>query len=67
MKSSVLIVLAGAVSTSLMIPLLSHGGDRAGKSPTEAGRVDWHRDYDAGRSLVTATKPMMLLFQEIPG
>ena len=36
--------------------------------PIELGQVDWIRNYDEGVSAVEETgKPMLLLFQEVPG
>ena len=36
--------------------------------PTELGAVEWHRDFDAARKLSQESgKPMLLLFQEVPG
>lgn len=38
------------------------------EGPVELGRVDWLRDYDAGLARSEDTgKPMLLLFQEVPG
>lgn len=37
-------------------------------SPVEAGGVDWLRDYDTAIRVAGETeKPVLLLFQEIPG
>ena len=36
--------------------------------PVELGTVKWSRDYDAALKSVGASgKPMLLLFQEVPG
>lgn len=36
--------------------------------PPEAGKVSWIRDYEKGLALAKkADKPMLLMFQEIPG
>ena len=38
------------------------------KSPVELGIVDWEREYSAGLERVREDhKPMLLLFQEVPG
>lgn len=36
--------------------------------PVELGAVDWEREYNQGLDRVRAEhKPMLLLFQEVPG
>jgi hypothetical protein len=36
--------------------------------PVELGTVEWSRDYDASLKAVEKSgKPMLLLFQEVPG
>lgn len=36
--------------------------------PVELGRVEWVRNYDEGVAVAEETgKPMLLLFQEVPG
>lgn len=38
------------------------------EGPVELGRVDWLRDYEAGVARAEETgRPMLLLFQEVPG
>ena len=40
----------------------------AGAPPVELGHVDWQRNYERGLELVNENhKPMLLLFQEVPG
>jgi hypothetical protein len=40
----------------------------AGDDPVELGQVDWLRDHDAAFEQARRTeKPVLLLFQEIPG
>jgi len=37
-------------------------------SPVELGTVKWSRDYEASlKSIGSSGKPMLLLFQEVPG
>ncbi len=37
-------------------------------NPRELGRVGWIRDFDAGLARAAEVdKPMLLLFQEVPG
>ena len=60
MKSIVLGALSAACLATLMV--------QAGERPVELGRVDWLRDFDVAlkRSKET-TKPILLVFQEVPG
>lgn len=38
------------------------------EQPVELGQVRWGRDFDAGLAESSATgKPLLLLFQEVPG
>ena len=64
MKYSIPILLLGSA-----ILIVSNSESTAeSRQPKEAGRVSWIRDYEKGRQLAsTADKPMLLLFQEIPG
>jgi hypothetical protein len=40
----------------------------APQPPVELGTIDWFRDFEAGLAEVKETgKPMLLLFQEVPG
>lgn len=63
MKSTTL-VLASIVVACSVGHMVTQADDA--RRP-EIGRVEWVRDYEAGRKLVSADKPMLLLFQEIPG
>lgn len=37
-------------------------------TPTEIGTVKWHRDFNAAKTLSQKSgKPLLLLFQEVPG
>jgi len=50
---------------TLGLLLVSYAG---GDDPVELGRVDWLRDHDAAFEQARRTeKPVLLLFQEIPG
>jgi hypothetical protein len=42
--------------------------DANSASPIELGRIDWERDFDTAQRRATAShKPLLLLFQEVPG
>jgi len=44
------------------------GATLPGDGPVELGRVDWLRDHDQAFAEARRTgKPVLLLFQEIPG
>ena len=46
----------------------SAGDSDVDKNPAELGRVHWLRDFDsAQKEAASSKKPMLLLFQEIPG
>ncbi len=52
------------VALALLVPARALGQDR----PVEMGRVRWHRNLDAAQEMARAAdKPMLVLFQEIPG
>ena len=41
---------------------------RPGQQPVELGAISWHRDFDAACAAAEkARKPILLLFQEVPG
>ena len=43
-------------------------GDRATANPIEVGNVNWGRDFDAALQQSGETeKPVLVLFQEVPG
>lgn len=45
----------------------AHGG-QAVQKPVEIGHVDWGRDFDAALEKSAASgKPVLVLFQEVPG
>lgn len=38
------------------------------QGPRELGRIDWERDFPAAREAAKrSSKPILLLFQEVPG
>jgi len=40
----------------------------ATQQPVELGRIEWRRDFDAARAEARRSdKPILLLFQEVPG
>ena len=53
-----------AAFLSLTIAAAAFGGEGA-KNLIEAGDVRWGRDFDA--ALANSGKPVLVLFQEIPG
>lgn len=74
------LALAGFVAGGVLAVLVNTGtagpGDAGGdvdetleiEGPVELGRVDWIRNYDEGVAVAEETgKPMLLLFQEVPG
>lgn len=53
-----LVVIAAAVATP----------EEAAKPPVELGAVAWERDFDRALEAARSTKkPVLLLFQEVPG
>ena len=43
-------------------------GGQAGQNPVEVGNVDWGRDFDAALKMSAESgKPVLVLFQEVPG
>lgn len=73
------LALAGFVGGGVLAVLVNQNatgqpGDTEGvvaqvhEGPVELGRVDWIRNYDEGVAQAEETgKPMLLLFQEVPG
>lgn len=64
--------LAGAAAAViiLLIGFFAPGAQSAmgGKTPVELGDVDWERDFERARARAeAASKPLFVLFQEIPG
>jgi hypothetical protein len=56
-------ILAG----SLLLAHPACAQDRL-SNPPELGRIDWSRDFDAAAtSAKKESKPILLLFQEVPG
>jgi hypothetical protein len=61
--------------TTIVAALLGAGGLTGHAStlsspsnPVELGRVKWHRDFEAAARQARETgKPILLLFQEVPG
>lgn len=53
--------------TVLAVALTAYGGQTT-KNPIEVGDVQWGRDFDAALENSAASgKPVLILFQEIPG
>ena len=51
----------------LVVSTVAYGGETT-KNPIEAGDVDWGRDLDSAyKSSAKTGKPVLILFQEIPG
>ena len=43
-------------------------GSQAAPNPVEVGNVDWGRDFDAALKMSAESgKPVLVLFQEVPG
>jgi hypothetical protein len=61
------------IGLAMLLPAAAaRGAERAPDSgrgvPVELGQVKWHRDYAAGlQESRTARKPILLLFNEVPG
>lgn len=56
-----------AIIVILVVGVAAYGGDTT-KNPIEAGNVRWGRDLDAALNNSAKTgKPVLVLFQEIPG
>lgn len=54
-------------STVIQFPQLQSVTDRV-EQPVELGQVRWRRDFKAGlKEAKKADKPVLLLFQEVPG
>lgn len=64
--AATLLLLAQSTSLSEPMPLKPMSGRVA--QPVELGQVKWHRDFDAGLAEAKRSgKPVLLLFQEVPG
>lgn len=51
-----------------LLVALAGSGLGAAQTPVELGRVPWLRNYDEALTLARNTKkPLLLLFQEVPG
>jgi len=56
-----------SVMTILTIGVFAYGGQTA-QNPVEVGNVHWGRDFDGALKMSAATgKPVLVLFQEVPG
>ncbi len=56
-----------AILIVLLVSSAASGGDKV-ENPVEAGDVHWGRDFDASlRRSAEEGKPVLVLFQEIPG
>ena len=57
-----------ALSAATALLLGATPGTDVDHRPVELGRIEWLRDYDRGMSIARQTdKPVMLLFDEVPG
>jgi len=66
--SSCIRLAAALAASTLWIPAVLHGGQAPEQQPRELGAVHWLRDYDQAVSSSRAGgKPILLLFQEVPG
>ena len=53
--------------TALAICATAYSGE-TGQNPVEVGNVHWGRDFDAALKMSAASgKPVLVLFQEVPG
>lgn len=60
--------MAPAQLLSLVSLLACTPGAQDGAAPVELGAVAWERDHDAAFARArTSGRPVLLLFQEIPG
>ncbi len=56
------------VGVVLVMGALAVGIPRLKAAPVEVGKVNWGRDYEAAlASSKESGKPVLLLFQEVPG
>ena len=56
-----------AIMTALAICATAYSGE-TGQNPVEVGNVLWGRDFDAALKMSAASgKPVLVLFQEVPG
>lgn len=54
--------------TYLMIGLVIGSNSAPESAPVELGKIPWLRNYDEALALARKTgKPLLLLFQEVPG
>ena len=65
------IVIPAVMACSMIVFMLADSRAthiEAPKQPAELGRVNWQRDYAAGLAQAKRDgKPMLLLFDEVPG
>jgi hypothetical protein len=55
-------------ATTGMVLLTTVGAVAQGAAPAEFGAIRWQRDFAAARaSAAQRQKPVLLLFQEVPG
>ena len=53
--------------TVLAVALTAYGGQTT-KNPIEIGDVQWGRDFEAAlKNSAVTQKPVLILFQEVPG
>lgn len=56
------------IGTGLLGLFLITGAAPVGAAPVELGKVNWGRDYEAALSASGESgKPVLILFQEVPG
>jgi len=56
-----------AIMILLTIGVTAHGSQTA-QNPVEVGDVHWGRDFDAALKMSAESgKPVLVLFQEVPG
>lgn len=59
-------LLCGTLSVAFLLP--GSGGFQTTDPPVELGAVNWQRDLQAAKQQSQATgKPILILFQEVPG
>ncbi len=52
----------------LLLIGLSANGENSNQNPVEVGDVNWGRDYNAAlKTSAKSGKPVLVLFQEVPG
>lgn len=66
--TSVLLLAAAWLAAAVPLALSKHPGTGDRSRPVELGIIDWKRDLDdAALEAKRTGKPILLLFQEVPG